>query len=291
MPLFRPLMTASDHALMTQKTLRGKVFAFSNDCVSVHFLSSYTPCHTLRKYTNFGVFLSDRRRAVPCFYGDYRWGGSRTGEVFLFSSDCDQTTDLLNEVAAGDSEALEQLLQLHRPYLKQIVQSRLNPALAVRVDASDIVQETQIEISKRIDDFIARRPTTFRIWIRRKALEKLVDEQRRHVAAKQRSVLRERHLSDVSSWAIARSLLHSSPSQRLRRVELQDQVRTLIEQLSEPQREVILFRHVEGLTNAEVGDLLGISPNTIRQRYGRALRQLHTLLAEHEIKLGGSMGG
>jgi RNA polymerase sigma-70 factor (ECF subfamily) len=188
-------------------------------------------------------------------------------------------------------EALEQLLQFHRPYLRQIIQSRLTPALAARVDASDIVQETQIEISKRIDDFLTRRPTTFRMWIRRKALQKLVDQQRRHVTAKRRSVLSERQMSNVSSLAIARSLLGSTPSQRLCRIELRDQVRELIERLSDQHRDLLQLRHVEGLSNAEVADLLGMSPNTIRQRYGRALRQLHKLLADHDIRLGGTNGG
>lgn len=209
----------------------------------------------------------------------------------MYSSDCDQTSVLLDGVAAGEAAALERLLQLHRPCLKQIVRSRLSPALATRVDASDIVQETQIEIAKRIDDFITRRPTTFRIWIRRKALEKLVDQRRRHVTAKRRSVLSERQISDVSSLAIACSLPLSSPSQKLRRVELQEQVRELIEQLSEQHREMLLLRHVEGLSNSEVADLLGVHPNTGRQRYGRALRQLHKLLAGHDISLGGIIGG
>jgi RNA polymerase sigma-70 factor (ECF subfamily) len=211
-------------------------------------------------------------------------------KLAVFSSDCDRTNALLDSVAAGNSVALQQLLQIHRPYLKKVVQSRLSPVLAARVDASDIIQETQIEIAKRIGDFISRRPTTFRIWIRRKALEKLVDQQRRHVTAKRRSVLSERHISDVSSLAIARNLLASSPSRRLRRVELRQQVRELIERLSGQHREVLLLRHVEGLSNAEVADLLGTSPNTIRQRYGRALRQLHKMLAEHDITLGRDKG-
>ena len=90
--------------------------------------------------------------------------------------------------------------------------------------------------------------------------EKLVDQQRRHVTAKRRSVLNERQISDVSSLAIARNLLAHSPSRRLRRVELREQVRELIERLSEQHRELLLLRHVEGLSNAEVADLLGMTP-------------------------------
>ena len=200
----------------------------------------------------------------------------------------DQTSVLLERVAGGNSSALERLLRLHRPYLKRVVQMRMEPALAARVDASDIVQETQAVIAKRIGDFIKRQPTSFRIWIRRKALEQLVDQRRRHVGAKKRSVLREQNMADVSSIAIARKLLSNTPSKILRKIELQEQVRGLIEQLSEKYREVLSLRHVEGLSNNEVADILNIDPNTARQRYGRALRRLHQLLAENDISIDGT---
>ena len=205
-----------------------------------------------------------------------------------FSTDSDQTASLLDRVAAGNPAALEHLLQLHRPYLKRVVQLRLDPAVTARVDASDVVQETQIVIAKRIGDFIKRRPTSFRIWIRRKALEQLVDQLRRHVGAKKRSVYKEQHLSDISSIAIARKLLSDTPSKILQKIELQEQVRGLIEQLSENDREVLSLRHVEGLSNTEVADLLDIDPNTARQRYGRALRRFHRLLAESDISVDGA---
>lgn len=205
-----------------------------------------------------------------------------------FSTDSDQTSVLLERVAGGNSSALERLLRLHRPYLKRVVQMRMEPALAARVDASDIVQETQAVIAKRIGDFIKRQPTSFRIWIRRKALEQLVDQRRRHVGAKKRSVLREQNMADVSSIAIARKLLSNTPSKILRKIELQEQVRGLIEQLSEKYREVLSLRHVEGLSNNEVADILDIDPNTARQRYGRALRRLHQLLAENDISIDGT---
>jgi RNA polymerase sigma-70 factor (ECF subfamily) len=201
------------------------------------------------------------------------------------STDSNQTAALLESVAAGDRAALDRLLRLHRPYLKRVVQMRMDSALTTRVDASDVVQETQVVIAQRINDFIERRPTSFRVWIRRKVLEQLTDHRRRHVGAQKRTVYRERSLSDVSSIEIARTLLSQTPSQILRKIELQDQVSRLIRQLNENDREVLTLRHAEGLSNAEVADLLDIDPNTARQRYGRALRRLHQLLAENSISM------
>ena len=202
-----------------------------------------------------------------------------------YSIDSEQTSVLLQRIAEGNPAALERLLRLHRPYLKRVAQMRMEPALTARVDASDVVQETQMVIAKRIGDFTQRRPTSFRIWIRRKMLEQLVDQRRRHVGAEKRSVLKEQSMADVSSIAIARKLLSNTPSKILRKIELQQQVRGLIEQLSEKYREVLSLRHVEGLSNNEIADILDIDPNTVRQRYGRALRRLHQLLTDNQISV------
>jgi RNA polymerase sigma-70 factor (ECF subfamily) len=166
----------------------------------------------------------------------------------------------------------------------------MEPDLRARLDASDVVQETQAVIAKGIDYFIKHRPTSFRVWIRRKGLDQLIDQRRRHIGAEKRSVLKERHLSDVSSIAIARKLLSSTPSKILERIELKERVHALISQLSEKNREMLVMRHAEELSNAEVADLLDIDPNTARQRYGRALRQLAQLFEENGIGRDGLKG-
>ena len=90
-------------------------------------------------------------------------------------------------------------------------------------------------------------------------------------------------MADVSSIAIARQLLSNTPSKILGKIELQEQVRGLIEQLDEKHREVLSLRHVEGLSNNEIADILNMPPNTVRQRYGRAVRRLHQLLTDNQI--------
>ena len=66
-----------------------------------------------------------------------------------FSTDSRDTTAMLDRVAAGSPAALEQLLSLHRPYLKRVIEMRMEPALRTRVDASDVAQEAQIMITKQ----------------------------------------------------------------------------------------------------------------------------------------------
>lgn len=201
------------------------------------------------------------------------------------SSDSEQTSKLMQRITEGNHGAIERLLSMHRPYLKRVIQSRIPADLSPRVDASDIVQEAQIVIANRIVDFAKRRPTSFRIWIRQEAIEQLIDHQRRHVGAQKRSVKRERSLSDVSGLAIARGLVSNSPSKQVRMEETRTRVFELIEQLSSRDREVLSMRHVEGLSNKEVADVLQLDANTCRQRYGRALRRLHQLLIKNGVEL------
>jgi RNA polymerase sigma-70 factor, ECF subfamily len=194
------------------------------------------------------------------------------------------TEQLLARLQQGDASALERLVDTHRAYLKRVIDLRMDDELRGRIDSSDVVQETQLIVTKRIDDFLRRRPTSFRIWMRRKALEKLVDLRRQHLAEK-RSVRRDVRLSDASSLAIVSQLLTDRPSQAMLRKELAQQIRTAIERLSSIDRDVLLLRHVEELSNAEAAEVLEIDPATARKRHGRAIRRLHEQLIESGVSL------
>ena len=112
-----------------------------------------------------------------------------------FSTDSHDTDAMLEGVSTGSPAALEHLLSLHRPYLKRVIEMRMEPALRTRVDASDVAQETQVMITKNIEQFIKHRPTSFRIWIRRKALDQLRYQRRLHMGTMKRSVLAEQNVS------------------------------------------------------------------------------------------------
>ena len=203
------------------------------------------------------------------------------------STDSRDTADLLEEIAGGDMAAVERLLELHRPYLNRLVRMRIEPALNARIDVSDVVQEVQLDIANDIEEFIRERPTSFRIWVRRKTLDELIAQRRRHVGAMKRSVLKEQNVSNVSSLAIARKLMTNTPSKILSRIELQEQVYDLIEQLSEKNRDILALRLVEELSISEAAEVLEISAATAQKRYGRALLKPHQLLAEHGIGADG----
>jgi RNA polymerase sigma-70 factor, ECF subfamily len=195
----------------------------------------------------------------------------------------DDTAGLLEQVRRGDKRALEELLTRHRPAIRWLIELRLDPKLRQRLDPSDVVQETQAEVIRRIDAYLQNRPIPFSLWLRRIAYDRLLMLRRKHVEAGRRAVTRDLPLPDRSSVELGRRLLaHSAtPSEQLVRHELGERVRQAIAGLDENDREIILMRNYEGLTNQEIAQLLDIDPPTASKRYGRALLRLRVALVNH----------
>jgi RNA polymerase sigma-70 factor (ECF subfamily) len=196
--------------------------------------------------------------------------------------DSAETCRLLDEVRSGDESAFDRLFALHRPGLRQFVAVRLDPRIRARLDPSDIVQETQLEAYRRMDDFLERRPMPLRVWLRKTAYERMLKLRRHHVEAARRSVGRELGLPDRSSLLLARPFLDrgSSPSQKLARGDLVRRVRQALAEISEMDREVLLMRNDDELPYREIGCILDLDPAAARKCYGRALLRLRKVLRD-----------
>ena len=199
--------------------------------------------------------------------------------------DSAETLGLLEKLGRGDRQALEQLLARHRPGLRSFVAARLGPDLQARLDASDIVQEAQLEIARRVPDFLRRRPMPFHVWVRKTAYERLLNVQRDHRRRARRSVFREAPWPERSSLLVARPILGSasSPSRQFQARELAERLARAVTELSETDREILLMRHAEELPYDEVACLLDIEPAAARKRYGRALIRLQRILTKHGL--------
>jgi RNA polymerase sigma-70 factor (ECF subfamily) len=200
----------------------------------------------------------------------------------------EETSQLLERVRQGDAAALNRLLDMHRPFMRRVVEARLDPRLHARIDPSDVVQEAQMEAARRIQDYLERRPMPFHLWLRQTAFENLLRLQRTH-RADCRTVEKEFPLPDRSSVMLARQLLGESrgPPDQLIEAELARRVREGLAALSETDREILLMRSFEGLSNQEVAAALGIEPVAASQRFGRAVLRLRKLLTQIDPTEGG----
>jgi RNA polymerase sigma-70 factor (ECF subfamily) len=195
-------------------------------------------------------------------------------------ADSEETRNLLDAVRTGDPQALGRLLTRHQEYLERFVQLRLDPRLRGRFDPADVVQEAQLETVRRLPRYLEQPRLPFRLWLRQLAHDRLRNLRRDHAGAARRSVDREVALPDGSAAELAGQLLAagSSPSQHLSRQELARRVRQALALLAAADREVLLLRHFEGLSNPEVATLLGLSAAAVSKRYGRAVLRLHESL-------------
>jgi RNA polymerase sigma-70 factor (ECF subfamily) len=197
----------------------------------------------------------------------------------------DESERLIEGLQQRDEQALTAVFDQHRDYLRQVVRLRMDAQMSARVDPSDVIQEAYLQAFRRLEGFLSRRPLPLRIWLRETALECLLQLRRKHVGAQARSVKCEVCLPEQSSILLAGQAVGdaTTPSQHALRGELATQVQQALTQLSDEDREMLLVRNYEGLTNQEAAYVFGISGEAARKRYTRALLRLRGVLAENGV--------
>lgn len=192
----------------------------------------------------------------------------------------------LERIRSGDVDVLAKAFDEHASRLQAIVRFRLDPRLARRVDAADVMQEAYLNAFKRCDHLEGSTEESLFIWLRMITLQTLADVHRRHLGAQARDAGREWTQrspcgDNTSLSVVARLVGHlTSPSGALRREELSEQLQASLAEMNEIDREILALRHFEELTNQEVAAVLGIEQKAASIRYVRALRRLKELLAE-----------
>ena len=197
----------------------------------------------------------------------------------------EETDRLLDGARTGEPGAVDRLLGEFREPLRRVIDLRLDPALARRVDASDIVQDVLIEANQRLTDYLKSPDMPFHLWLRHLAQDRIIDTHRRHRLAQRRSVDREQPIArpawaDESSVSLIAQLIDTerTPTSEAIRHELQRRLADAVNQLSDDDRDIILMRHHEALSNQEVAKVLGLTEAAASMRYLRALRRLRVVL-------------
>ena len=126
-----------------------------------------------------------------------------------------------------------------------------------------------------------------RIWLQLETGRKMVETHRRYFGTQMRNPTHEislhrRSFPSVASVTLAAQLLGrvSTASKGLMRNELKLKVQEALNSMESHDREVLVSRHFEELSNAEVALTLGISPTVACNRYGRVLKRLKVAFEE-----------
>ena len=186
----------------------------------------------------------------------------------------------VERAAAGDSAALGRLLEACRDRLRRLVTLRLDPRLRGRVDASDVIQEGYLDAADRLQDYLAdpqRMP--FYLWLRFLVGQRVQEQHRRHFNAAATQAARSRSTAarcPASTAALAAHLLGklTSPSQAAMRAEQRIRLQEALNAMDSIDREILVLRHYEQMTNGEVAMVLGLDKSAATKRYIRALMRL-----------------
>lgn len=196
-----------------------------------------------------------------------------------------QIADEVKELKARGIHAATEFFERDRQRLRLFVKHRTDERLLGRLDWDDVLQESFIVVQGRFSDFVARPSVPFYVWIRSLTGQVLIDLHRKHLGTKMRSVqrevsLRERLPFQSTSNALGSFLVASglSPSRAAMRAEQLELMRETLQSMNDMDREVLLLRHMEQMTNGEVAAALGIDKSAATKRYIRALKRIRQQL-------------
>jgi RNA polymerase sigma-70 factor (ECF subfamily) len=185
---------------------------------------------------------------------------------------------------SGDESALSELFQAHYPRLVRMVELRLDPSLRGRLDPTDVLQEVWIDLARRLSEWGAQESMPFRVWLRLMTSQALLLAQRRHLSAHMRDALREQPIPEsrpsISAASAADAFVASatSPTRAAERDELRARILSVLAELDDIDREIVVLRHFEGLSNEEAAAELSIEPAAASKRFVRALVRLRPAL-------------
>jgi RNA polymerase sigma-70 factor (ECF subfamily) len=191
--------------------------------------------------------------------------------------------ELLERARKGDGAALGALLELYRPYLLVLARVQIGRRLQGKVDAADLVQEAFLGAARDFGQFRGATEQEFTGWLRQILASLLANQIRHYQGTQRRDIRLERQLAvelDQSSHALDGALAspHSSPSQQAARREQAVLLAEALGRLPEEQRQLLVFRHLEGLTFPEVAQRMGRTIDVVKKMWLRALASIRRLL-------------
>ncbi len=169
------------------------------------------------------------------------------------------------QVLAGDQSAFRSLVERH---------SRTLFRLAFRItaneqDAEDVVQESFLRAYRKLNSFEMR--ANFSTWLYRITVNCALDFMR-----KRRKHQAEQDMEGSDGLDLLSNLPdHTPPPDRLRwSSEIQNKLKQALNKLGGKERLAFVLRHCEGMSIAEVGQILGQRESATKHSIFRAVQKL-----------------
>ena len=174
-----------------------------------------------------------------------------------------------------------------RAYLRVIAELQVGKALAPRVDASDIVQETLLRAYRSREKMCGMSEAECLAWLRRILTNTLAGAVRDHRRSKRdlrKEVSLERGVESTTANTLTLATRLSSPSARLRRTELLIRVTDALAMLPREQREAISQRYLQSLGVEEIAEQMGKTRAAVAGLLRRGVSALREALREERTR-------
>jgi RNA polymerase sigma-70 factor (ECF subfamily) len=183
--------------------------------------------------------------------------------------DPESSFELIERAQAGDSTALERLLERYRPRLQRWASGRLPRYARDMADTEDLVQDALIGTVRNFKAFEHRAEWALQAYLRRAVTNRIRDELRKVQSRPRRD--------ELPADAEARDL---SPLQAAVGRETFAQYEKALEALGEAEREAVIARVELGSSYEEIAALLDKpSADAARMTVSRALTKLAQVMS------------
>ena len=166
-------------------------------------------------------------------------------------------SDAVRRAQAGDSEGLHFLYVRYAPDVQRYIASFVHD----HHEAEDITQNVFAKLMKAIRKY-EEREVPFAAWIMRVARNAALD----HMRARRAIPTEEVRIADNGQGQVG--------------IDRGQDLRHALEELPEDQREVLVLRHIAGLSPVEIARTLKKSESSVHGLHHRGRRTLRTKLAE-----------
>lgn len=180
---------------------------------------------------------------------------------------------LLERLAAGDAQAIEQVIRAYEPYLRMIVRRQLPHNLRARFDSMDIVQSVWADVVDGLQDARWRfdDPARLRAFLVRAARNRLIDRHRQQGAAAQR---------EQGTPSEIENLVASEPRPS-ETAGAEDLWRQMVQACPPQHRELLVLKR-EGASLDEIAARTGLHKSSVRRILYDIARKLTQARAQAE---------
>jgi RNA polymerase sigma factor (sigma-70 family) len=184
--------------------------------------------------------------------------------------------ELIMRFIKGEQSCFEQLIHRH----KNKVFAYINLYIRDEALAEDIFQDTFLKVFQSVKAGKYSDNGKFISWVMRIAHNLIIDHFRR--IKQMNTISNDNYESDIFN---SKRFAEDSIEDSIIKKQIHQDIRKMISNLPDDQKEVVILRHYAGLSFKEIADITDVSINTALGRMRYALINLRKIMDEKKISL------